>query len=73
MRRYRFRLEAVLRLRRAEEGQARDALAAANVELRTALVARDAEAGRYAALPRPLGAMTAERLRREHADASLAA
>lgn len=73
MRRYQFRLEAVLRLRRAEEGQARDALAAANAELRGALVARDAVAGRYAALPRPLGAMTAESLRREHADASLAA
>lgn len=73
MRRYRFRLESVLRLRRAEEGQARDALAAANAELRAALAARDAEAQRYACLPRTLGAMSPELLRREHATAALAA
>lgn len=73
MRRYRFRLESVLRLRRAEEGQARDALAAANAELRAALGARDAEARRYAGLPRPLGTMTPEVLRSEHATTTLAA
>lgn len=73
MRRYRFRLESVLRLRQAQEAQARDVLAAANAELRAALAARDAEARRYAGLPRPLGAMTADLLRQEHAAAALVA
>lgn len=73
MRRYRFRLESVLRLRRAEESRARDVLAAANAELRQALRARDAEARRYAALPRSLGEMTLEQYLGEAAAAALAA
>lgn len=73
MKRYRFRLAAVLRLRRAEQEQARIALAAANAELRSLLLARDQEARRYGQLARRPGAVDAAGLAAERSDAELAA
>ena len=50
MKRYHFRLAAVLRVRRAEEEAAKLELRAANVALREAVAARDLAAERYRAL-----------------------
>lgn len=50
-RRYRFRLESVLRVRRIEEDRAAGALAFANVEARNAATERAARQAAYAALP----------------------
>lgn len=47
MSRYRFRLETVLRVRRAEESDAKGALLRANARLRAALDARDQAQQRY--------------------------
>lgn len=55
MKRYTFRLEAVLRARRAQEDVARQELARANHRLREAVAAADAERARYAAMGKPTG------------------
>lgn len=70
MKRYRFSLEAVLRLRRMEEEQAREALQLENSKLRELVIARDHESDRYKALSlRPLATsatdLEAERLAHE--------
>lgn len=74
MSRFRFRLEGVLRVRRAQESEARTALAAANAHLRQKLEIRDGAHVHYrqvAGRPRPectVAALASERL-----DAALAA
>jgi flagellar FliJ protein len=73
MKRYQFRLAAVLRLRRAEEEQARERLLAANSRLREVIAARDREAARYSALASNTEATTLEGLLAEQQAASLAA
>lgn len=73
MKRYAFRLDAVLRLRRAEQEQARASLAAANTELRSLLVQRDQEARRYADLVAGPGALDVAGLAAERSAAELAA
>ncbi|MDA8291442.1 MAG: hypothetical protein M0Z33_07185 [Actinomycetota bacterium] len=73
MRRYVFRLASVLRLRRAEEEQARERLQLANTRLRERILARDAEAARYRALVARAPAEDADGLRTEMHTASLAA
>jgi flagellar protein FliJ len=50
VKRYRFRLESVLRARRAQEELARQELARANLRLRAAVARRDDEEARYRAL-----------------------
>jgi len=71
--RYRFRLEVVLRLRRAEEERAKEALMTANRRLRQALAARDVATDRYRALSVTLGPLSRATLDAERARASLAA
>ncbi len=73
MKRYEFRLAAVLRLRRAEEEHARTRLASANLELRARILERDAQADRYRAVASVASASTGEELRSEQHTASLAA
>lgn len=72
MKRYQFRLEGVLRLRRAEAEQARGALAAANAELRARLVQRDHEASTFRAVARRQDAETLPALLAEREDAAIA-
>lgn len=73
MKRYQFRLAAVLRLRHAEEEQAREALSAANGRLRARISERDAELTRYTRLSTATPATTLDGLRAEHQAAGLAA
>lgn len=73
MKRYHFRLAAVLRLRRMEEEQARETLSAANNRLRQAISERDVQAARYAALAQSATAVTLDGLRAEQHAAGLAA
>jgi flagellar FliJ protein len=73
MKRYEFRLANVLRLRHAEEEQARVALLGANNRLRQLLLARDAEAARYATVAAVHGATTIDGLRAEQLAGELAA
>lgn len=72
MKRYQFRLEGVLRLRRAEAEQARGALAAANAELRARLVQRDHEASAFRTIARRQDAETLAALLAEREDAAIA-
>jgi len=71
--RYRFRLENVLRVRRAEEELARQELARANGRLRAAMEAHRIEAQRYADLRSTTGVLEPADFRRERAYAELAA
>ena len=72
MKRYQFRLAAVLRLRRAEQEQARAALAEANTRLKALLLTRDREARRFGELARRSDAIDATALLAERHDAELA-
>jgi len=73
VKRYQFRLEVVLRLRRAEEEQAKESLMAANRHLRRSVERRDVALGRYRALAAPLGPLGREEFDRERSRATLAA
>lgn len=75
MKRYVFRLQGVLQLRRAEEAQAREVLGAANARLRQAIAARDVEVARYrrVAAAATATATSVETLLAEMQGASLAA
>lgn len=73
MKRYRFRLETVLRVRRLEEDGARAGLLAANRALADACARRDAAAARYGQVPTELGTCSTEDLRRTRQRAELAA
>lgn len=70
MKRYRFALEPVLRVRRAQEEQARSGLALANRQLRTAEEALAASTEAYRRLPVPCGVVdvAALALARLHGD-----
>ena len=57
MKRYEFRLEAVLRVRRIQEARARADLAMANLAVTAANQALAAKVDAYAQLPRPVGVM----------------
>jgi flagellar export protein FliJ len=73
VKRYHFRLEAILRLRAAQEEQARAGLRQAEQDLRAALAARDAELARYRALRRTTGPVPSEEFHKEEVVATLAA
>jgi flagellar biosynthesis chaperone FliJ len=73
VKRYRFRLEAILHLRVAEEELARAALVRAEQELRTALIGRDAELARYRALQPSPGVVAEAVFQGEELASSLAA
>lgn len=74
MSRYRFRLETVLRVRRAEEADAKAALLQANARLRAALEARERAQQHYRdVVDHHDGHGTREQLRRERWEASVAA
>ncbi|HUY30727.1 MAG TPA: flagellar FliJ family protein [Acidimicrobiales bacterium] len=73
MKRYEFRLAAVLRLRRAEEEHARGRLASANHRLRECILERDAQSERYRTIASVSSATSLEALRSEQSTASLAA
>lgn len=72
MKRYQFRLAAVLRIRRAEQEQARAALAEANTRLTMLLLARDREAARFSELARRSDALDMTALLAERHDAEIA-
>jgi len=73
MNRYRFRLDSVLRARRAQEELARQELAQANRRLRTAMEAHRREAQRYSELSTSIGVLEGLEFHRERATAELAA
>jgi len=73
VKRYQFRLHTVLRLRRAEEEQAREVLATANRLLRERVQARNSEIARYVALTGRAHATTVDGLRSETLEAGLLA
>jgi flagellar FliJ protein len=73
MNRYRFRLESVLRVRRAEEELARQELARANGRLRAAMEVFRRESQRYGELQSASGVLDPTGFRRERAYADLAA
>lgn len=73
MKRYRFRLAAVLRLRRAEQEEARRALAEANLALKALLLRRDEEAGRCAEVASRQDAVDLASLLAERHEGELAA
>lgn len=73
MKRYQFRLDGVLRLRRAELEQARVALGAANAAVRGLLVTRDLEAARYGEIAHRCAAADRAGLLAEREEARLAA
>jgi len=73
MNRYRFRLESVLRVRRAEEELARQELARANARLRAAMEAHRRESQRYDELQTAPGVLEPVVFLRERAYADLAA
>lgn len=60
MKRYRFRLESVLKVRRIQEARARADLAMANLAVAAAEGHLRNHIETYSAMPRPLGAMTNE-------------
>ena len=72
MKRYQFRLAAVLRLRRAEQEQARQRLAEANLRLTALLLDRDREAARCAEVARRHDAVALDALLAERQDGELA-
>lgn len=67
MNRYRFRLESVLRVRRAEEELARQELSRANAKLRVAMEAHRRESQRYGELETTSGELDPADFRRERA------
>jgi flagellar export protein FliJ len=71
--RYRFRLDSVLRARRAQEERARQELAQANLRLRTAMDLHRRESQRYAEMTFKIGALDGVEFQRERAVAELAA
>jgi len=71
--RYRFRLEQVLRVRRAEEEVARQALQRANRALHNALAVHQEHVERYLHLARSLGPMPLDAFHQEQISATLAA
>ena len=73
MKRYRFRLETVLRVRRLEEETARLELLAANTSLAGACARRDDAAAHYRLIPIELGSCSTEDLLRTRQRAELAA
>lgn len=73
MKRYRFRLEAVLRVRRLEEDLARARLLSASGALADACTRRDDAAARYREIPFELGTCSTEELLRSRRQAELAA
>lgn len=74
MSRYRFRLETVLRVRRAEESDAKAALLLANARLRQALEVRDAAQRHYRdVIEAQDGTRTVEQLVRDRWEAGLCA
>jgi len=76
MKRYAFRLAAVLRIRRAEEEKAREALSQANAALARAVRHREFEVARYDAIALSIsssGATTIEGLRGESQSSGLVA
>lgn len=72
MKRFQFRLASVLRLRRAEQEQARAALAEANSRLKALLLERDREAARFRQLACRSDAVDALALLAERHDAEIA-
>ena len=70
---YRFRLEAVLRLRRSEEERARENLFRANVALRNSIERRDAELVRFNSIEIAYGTMSHEQFMAERLCAELVA
>ena len=73
MKRYQFRLETVLRVRRLEEETARLGLLTANTVLADACARRDAATAHYRQIPIELGTCSTEELRRTRQRAELAA
>ncbi|HEX5265402.1 MAG TPA: flagellar FliJ family protein [Acidimicrobiales bacterium] len=73
MKRYRFRLETVLRVRRLEEDAARAGLLAANQAVAQACAVRDRALAHYRGLPAELGPSSTADLRRNRQRAELAA
>lgn len=73
MSRHRFRLEGVLRIRRAQEETARQHLAMANLRLRTAIGERERRAARYRTVPVSTGPVTLTVFARERAIGEMAA
>jgi flagellar export protein FliJ len=73
VKRYRFRLDAILRLRVAEEEQARTVLGRAERELHVALAARDAELARYRSLLPARGPIANDIFHRQEVVARMAA
>lgn len=73
MKRYRFRLEQVVRIKRLEEDQARYDLARCNAVLGRAREALSFEQARYAALSVHVGVMSADGLENEMAVGALRA
>ena len=73
MKRYGFRLETVLRVRRLEEETARLGLLTANTSLADACGRRDDAAAHYRQVPIELGSCSTEELRRTRQRAELAA
>jgi len=73
MKRYRFRLEQVARIKRLEEDQARYDLAHCNAVLGRDREALSSEQSRYASLPVHVGTMSADSLKNEMAVGALCA
>ncbi|HET6792939.1 MAG TPA: hypothetical protein VFH45_00770 [Acidimicrobiales bacterium] len=73
MKRYRFRLAGVLRVRRLEEEAARGRLFEARAALVAATTAVEAALAHYRSAPQPLGEMSLEELSRHRLLADLAA
>jgi flagellar biosynthesis chaperone FliJ len=73
MSRYRFRLETVLRVRRAQEEAARQNVMRANHAMHAASARRREEAARYAALPVSSGTTSIAAYSQERSRADLAA
>ena len=73
MNRYRFRLDSVLRVRRAHEELARQELVQANRRLRSAMEAHRRESLRYSQLTATVGLLEGSDFRRERAETELAA
>jgi flagellar protein FliJ len=73
VKRYRFRLETVLRVRRLEEDAARAGLLAANRAVAQACAGRDRALTHYRGLPAELGPSSTADLRRNRQRAELAA
>ena len=63
MKRYRFRLESVMHVRRTQEDVARQRLAIANADVRRSYAALGAATGRYQALAETLGPLDVDSFR----------